>query len=407
MINWKKYGQFLLVFTLLCAVMVLPASAASVVRVTIDGQAVAFDDTYGHPFIDGANRTQVPFRKTLEAFGCAVTWEADTRTAVAEKDGITVRVPIGVPQIQVNGAAQAIDTSAILVSDRTYLPIRAVLEAFGAQVTWNNDTRCVVVTTGDPVLRVHFIDVGQGDAILIDYGQMEVLIDGGDNKAGSTVVSYLSSYVDGPLDYLIATHPDADHLGGLDDALAAFQVSEVIDSGRSSTTKTYQKYWNAVQAEPDCVLSYDEDRVISLGPDAVLSILETGDDWEASNDSSVICQLTCGNTSVLFTGDMTKTAELASLDLFGDIDVLKVAHHGSKTSTSQEFLDVIRPEYAVVSYLVGNSYHHPTAVVLQRLLDRGTTVYGTGKSGTIILTIDSQGYSFNTDQALTLADAGA
>lgn len=407
MINWKKYGQFLLVFALLCTLMVLPASAASTVRVTIDGQAVAFDDTYGYPFIDGANRTQVPFRKTLEAFGCAVTWEADTRTAVAEKDGITVRVPIGVPQIQVNGAAQAIDTSAILVSDRTYLPIRAVLEAFGAQVSWNNDTRCVVVTTGAPVLRVHFIDVGQGDAILIDYGQMEVLIDGGDNKAGSTVVSYLSSYVDGPLDYLIATHPDADHLGGLDDALAAFQVSEVIDSGRPAATKTYQNYWNAVQAEPDCVLSYDEDRMISLGPDAVLSIIETGDDWETSNDSSVICQLICGNTSVLFTGDMTKTAELASLDLFGDIDVLKVAHHGSRTSTSQEFLDVIRPEYAVVSYLVGNSYHHPTAVVLQRLLDRGTTVYGTGKSSTIILTIDSQGYSFNTDQALTLADAGA
>ena len=263
-----------------------------------------------------------------------------------------------------------------------------------------------VVATGDPVLRVHFIDVGQGDATLIDYGQMEILIDGGDNKAGNTVVSYLSSYVDGPLDYLIATHPDADHVGGLDDVLAAFQVNEIIDSGYPATTKTYQKYWAAAQAEPDSILTFDEDRVIPLGPDTVLSVIETGDAWTTPNDSSVVCQLICGNVTVLFTGDMSQTAEQASLSLFGDVDVLKVAHHGSASSTCKEFLQVVNPEYAVVSYLVGNSYHHPTLKALQRLFDQGTTVYGTGKSGSIILTTDGQTYAFNTDLALTMADAG-
>lgn len=406
MINWKKFSQFLLTIALLCTLMVLPASAAEPVRVTIDGEAVVFDGAYGYPYIDSANRTQVPFRKTLETFGCAVSWEDTTRTAIAEKDGVTVRVPIGQAYIEVDDSKVAIDTTAIIVDNRTYLPIRAVLEAFGAQVSWNDTTRCVVVTTGDPVLRVHFIDVGQGDATLIDYGQMEVLIDGGDNKAGSTLVSYLSSYVDGPLDYLIATHPDADHVGGLDDVLAAFQVSEIIDSGYTATTKTYQKYWTAAQAEPGSTLSYDEDRVISLGPDTVLSVIEIGDHWTTPNDSSVVCQLICGNVTVLFTGDISQTAEKASLSLFGDVDVLKVAHHGSASSTCTEFLEVVKPEYAVASYLIGNSYHHPTAKALQRLFDQGTTVYGTGKSGSIILTTDGQTYSFNTDLALTLADAG-
>lgn len=406
MINWKKFGQFLLAASLLCALIVLPASAAEPVRITIDGEAVVFDSTYGYPFIDSANRTQVPFRKTLETFGCTVSWEDATRTAIAEKDGVTVRVPIGQAFIQVDGETVAIDTTSIIVNNRTYLPIRAVLEAFGAQVSWNNSTRCVVVTTGDPVLRVHFIDVGQGDATLIDYGQMEILIDGGDNKAGNTVVSYLSSYVDGPLDYLIATHPDADHVGGLDDVLAAFQVNEIIDSGYPATTKTYQKYWAAAQAEPDSILTFDEDRVISLGPDTVLSVIETGDAWTTPNDSSVVCQLICGNVTVLFTGDMSQTVEQASLSLFGDVDVLKVGHHGSASSTCKEFLQVVNPEYAVVSYLVGNSYHHPTLKALQRLFDQGTTVYGTGKSGSIILTTDGQTYAFNTDLALTLADAG-
>ena len=135
-------------------------------------------------------------------------------------------------------------------------------------------------------------------------------------------------------------------------------------------------------------------------------MIETGDAWTTPNDSSVVCQLICGNVTVLFTGDMSQTAEQASLSLFGDVDVLKVAHHGSASSTCKEFLQVVNPEYAVVSYLVGNSYHHPTLKALQRLFDQGTTVYGTGKSGSIILTTDGQTYAFNTDLALTLADAG-
>ncbi|MCF0123503.1 MAG: MBL fold metallo-hydrolase [Ruminiclostridium sp.] len=407
MINRKRFGQLLFIVTLLGALMTLPVSAASSVQVTINGTAVVYNDTYGYPFIDSANRTQVPFRKTLETFGCVVSWENNTQTAIAQKDGITVRAPIGHAYILVNGQKVTIDTSALIVNGRTYLPIRAVFEAFGAQVGWNNSTRCASVTTGTPTLQVHFINVGQGDAALIDYGNVEVLIDGGDNKAGPTLVSYLSSYIDGPLDYVIATHPDADHVGGLDDVLAAFQVNEVIDSGRSSTTKTYQQYWTAAVNEPNSILSYDENRTIPLGVNTVLSIIETGDNWDNSNNSSVVCQLTCGNVKVLFPGDISDTVERASLHLFGDVDVLKVPHHGSKTSSCMEFLQVIKPEYAVASYAVGNSYHHPTSQALQRLISMGTTVFGTGKSGTVILSTDGHTYSFNTNQALTLADAGA
>ena len=104
---------------------------------------------------------------------------------------------------------------------------------------------------------------------------------------------------------------------------------------------------------------------------------------------------------------MTAAAERESLSLFRDVEILKVAHHGSKSSTCQEFLDVIQPEHAVVSYKLGNTYGHPTTGVLQRLFDCGTTVYGTGKSGTVVLTTNGQAYSFNTNMALTLADAGS
>lgn len=383
-----------------------PALAASPVGVIIDGEAVVFDDSYGHPFLDQAGRTQVPFRKTLETFGCAVSWDDDTRTAIAQKDGTTVRVPVGQPYIQANGAQIPTDTTAVILEGRTYLPIRAVLEAFGAQVTWDAPARQVVVTTGRQLLRVHFIDVGQGDAALIDLGQTEILIDGGPNQAGPDLVTYLTPWVDGPLEYLIATHPDADHIGGLDHVLAAFQVNEIIDSGFSKTTKTYQDYWAAVTAEPGCVLSYDENRVISLGPEAVLSLIETGDHWKDANEASVIAQLIYRDISILFTGDMTETVEAACLEFFGPADVLKVGHHGSATSTSPSFLAAVEPQYAVISYKTGNSYGHPTFQTLQRLLDQGVTVYGTGQSGTILLTSDGYNCTFSTSLTLSLEHAG-
>lgn len=402
--NLRKRILPLLLALTLC--LPVAAGATQTVGVTLDGQAVAFDETYGYPFIDSAGRTQVPFRVTLETFGCTVDWNNDTRTAWAEKDGVVVEVPIGQAYILVNGRQVPIDTTSLIQGDRTYLPIRAVLEAFGAYVTWDNDTRQVVATTGLPLVRVHFIEVGQGDAALVDAGEIEVLIDGGTNKAGPRLVEYLTGHVDGILDYVIATHPDHDHIGGMDDVLTAFQVGEIIDSGYPNTTQSWVDYWAAVEAEPDCLLSFDEDRVIPLNETAYLEIIETGDHWTASNDMSVIAQLVCGEVEVLFTGDMTATAEGESLSLFRDVDVLKIGHHGSKTSTSQEFLDVIQPEYAVASYKQGNSYGHPTAVVLQRLFDMGTTVYGTGKSGHVVLTTNGLDYSFNTSNALTIHDAG-
>ena len=400
----KRLASLLVAVPLILSLLAVPAGAAGAVGVTIDGTPVRFTGDYGAPILDSAGRTQVPFRRTLEVFGCTVSWDNPSRTAWAEKDGVQVAVPIGQPWMTVNGHRVALDTAAQIRDNRTYLPIRPVLEAFGAYVTWDGAARQVVVTTGAALVRVHFLDVGQGDAALIDCGPTEVLIDGGDNGAGAAVVAYLAAYVDGPLDYLIATHPDADHIGGLDEVLAAYPVGEVIDSGRTSDTKTYADYWAAVQAE-GCTLSYDEDRILPLSDNTVLSLLETGDAWGDSNACSVVAQLTCGNVQVLFTGDMTAQVEAAALPLFGDIDVLKVAHHGSASSTSQAFLDVVRPECAVISYGQGNRYGHPTAQVLQRLLGQGISVYGTGKSGPIVLTTDGTTYSFNTSVTFTAHDA--
>ena len=398
-----------LVCALCLAALLLPlsAGAAGTVTVSINGTPVAYNDSYGYPFVDAAGRTQVPFRRTMETFGCTVSWNGWKGIATAKKDGVTVDVPIGQKYILVNGNKVTIDTAALLKNDRTYLPIRAVAEAFGAMVTWDGRTQTVAITTGSSLVRVHFIDVGQGDATLIDCGTTEVLIDGGDNAAGSTVVSYLKPYVDGKLDYLIATHPDADHIGGLDDVLKAYQVGTIIDSGCPATTRSYRDYLTAAQNEAGASISYSRSVHYDLGRNSALYLIDTGSDWDNANDNSVVCQLIAGNVQVLFTGDMTQDVEKARLGLFGDIDVLKVGHHGSAYSTSAGFLQVVQPEYAVISYKVGNDYHHPAKSALRRLLEAGATIYGTGKSGSVVLTTDGTSYTFNTSKALTLADAGA
>ena len=218
----KKAGAWpvFLVLALLLSLLVLPAQAAEeAIGVTINGTPVTYDDGYGRPFVDAAGRTQVPFRLTMETFGCTVDWDNDTRTAMAEKDGTKVEVPVGRDYLIINGKRADIDTTAQLVDGRVYLPIRPVLEAFDASVTWNSKDHLVVVTTGSSLVRVYFLDVGQGDATLIDCGETEVLIDGGTNSAGKDVVAAIAPYIDGKLDYVIATHPDADHVGGLDAVL--------------------------------------------------------------------------------------------------------------------------------------------------------------------------------------------
>ena len=155
----KKAGAWpvFLVLALLLSLLVLPAQAAEeAIGVTINGTPVTYDDGYGRPFVDAAGRTQVPFRLTMETFGCTVDWDNDTRTAMAEKDGTKVEVPVGRDYLIINGKRADIDTTAQLVDGRVYLPIRPVLEAFDASVTWNSKDHLVVVTTGSSLVRVYY-----------------------------------------------------------------------------------------------------------------------------------------------------------------------------------------------------------------------------------------------------------
>ncbi len=404
----KKGGKAFpigVILVVLCLYLVSVYGNSSGTAVYINQEKVAFSANTGEPFTDAQGRMQVPLRAVMEAYGCTVTWTGEDTTL--EKGETTVQVPVGKTYLLVNGAKKSTDTAAMMQEGRTYLPIRPVLEAFGAKVRWDGEKNAVIITESpEGLVTVHFIDVGQADAIFIDNREFEVLIDGGNNKDGTTVAEYLKDYVDGTLDMIIATHPDADHIGGLDDVIEAYSVSKIIDSGAGKKTKTYEEYWQAAQDEADCEILYDEDITFDLGHGASLKLIETGDDFQDVNDSSVVAQLNYGEVSLLLTGDMGRTAELGSLSKFEKITVLKSGHHGSRTSSSQALLDILQPEYVVISAGKENTYGHPHRAVLERYFNGGATVYGTFRSGIIVMHTDGATVTFDTDDPVVLSDAG-
>lgn len=404
-----KIGRIILIIlvTMLNLVFVITAYAdtdnvanSNNIRVDVNGKLVEFSQETGYPFLDENKRTQVPLRAAMEAFGCQVSWDDGKSIAIVEKNGVKVQVPVGQNYIKKDNLEIFTDTKALLKNNRVYLPIRAVVEAFGADVQWNQGTETVIITSSDAGVNqvlVHFIDVGHGDSVLIDYGTYEVLIDGGTTSSGAVVSDYIKPYVDGSLDLLIATHGHQDHVGGLPKIFEDYQVDRVIESGSFVDTPEWYAYKKALESEPNCLVSECTDETISLGEGISLNIIKAmAANQPIENNNSVVALLTYNNVSTLFTGDSQSDEEASIAQKVGKVDVFKGAHHGSYNANSDTLLNVIKPQYIVISAGKGVNYTHPHATALKRMFNVGAMVYGTFISGTIVMKTDGTSYSFDT-----------
>ena len=248
-------------------------------------------------------------------------------------------------------------------------------------------------------LNAHFIDVGQGDAILIDLGETEILIDGGDKSPG--VTEYLNDYMDDRvLEVMVATHPHADHIGGLIAVLDSFDVEEIWLNGDNATTKTYEAFMSRVNAEGALInraLRGQSIEVDSLTLDILNPWIPQFSDI---NNNSIVLLLSYGEIDFLFMGDAEQGAEgnILRAGILPDVEILKVGHHGSNSSSSPEFLNAVKPETAIYMAGEGNRYGHPHEETIQALLEVGAEIYGTDIHGTIILTTDGDTYTLQLDK---------
>lgn len=253
-------------------------------------------------------------------------------------------------------------------------------------------------------VRVHFIDVGQGDCMLIEGNGESVLIDAGENDKGDEVLAYLAGVKIEKIDLAFGTHPHSDHIGGMDTVIEGIPVGKLlmpdVPDSIVPTTRTFLSMLDAADAQrTETLFAYPGDSFSVCG--GTLSVLGPVEDYKDLNNESLVMRFDFGKTSFLFTGDQESDAEedLMASGVDVSADVLKIGHHGSSTSTCQDFFDAVSPSIAVIECGEGNDYGHPHRETRQLLDKAGIDVYRTDLNGSIVITSDGEALTVQTEKA--------
>ena len=248
-------------------------------------------------------------------------------------------------------------------------------------------------------LEVHYIDVGQADSALVLCGGESMLIDGGNVADSDLVVAYLANQGVEELDYVVCTHAHEDHVGGLAGALSQYPAGEVLAPVTEYDSRAFENFLKYTQEQGLSITVPEPGDAWTVGS-ATVTVLGPVQDYEETNDTSIVLRLDFGERSFLFTGDMERTAEedLLAAGAYVEAGVLKVGHHGSDTSTSYPFLRAVDPDYAVISVGEDNDYGHPSEDVLSRLRDDDVTLYRTDLQGDVVCTSDGTNPTFTVER---------
>ncbi|WFD11561.1 ComEC/Rec2 family competence protein [Tepidibacter hydrothermalis] len=286
---------------------------------------------------------------------------------------------------------------------RTLLIILIMLSIILCACTQTNE-ESINCSLSDNSLSVHFIDVAQGDStLLISPDNKTMLIDAGDNSHGKKVVNYLNKLNIKKIDILIGTHPDADHIGGLDYVINHFDIGLFCMPNKAHNTNTFKDVLSAAKNKNLKIHKTKSGMNFSLGKFIKCNVLSPTKNYDNNNLCSLVIKSTYKNKSFLFTGDaeFQNEQDMIKSNYNLESDILKVGHHGSSSSTSENFLLKVKPDIAVISCKCNNKYHHPSEKTLALLRKYNIPLYRTDKQGDIVLFCD--GYKiFSYKKPLTI-----
>lgn len=261
------------------------------------------------------------------------------------------------------------------------------------------------VTQSGQNLTVHFLDVDQGDSILLEIDGKSMLVDSGESDQGKVVTAYLQNQGISTLDYVVATHPHSDHIGGMNEILNNFQVEHFVDSGYPHTSKTYEDMLTTIDQKNIPFQVAQAGQKIDFDPAVDIEVLNPAKTYsEDLNENSVVFKVTYGTTSFLLMGDAGLETEerIIKAGYNVDSDILKVGHHASRSSSGASFISAVSPEVSVIEVGAGNDYGHPHAEILERL-QKTSKVYRTDLDGTITVTTDGSTYTVTTEKTGTIS----
>lgn len=255
-------------------------------------------------------------------------------------------------------------------------------------------------SNSDDQLTISYIDVGQGNSVLIQDGDKNMIIDGGDRAQSSKVISFLEQRNINTIDYLVASHYDSDHISGLVGIFNKFKVKNVLNPDYTKDTKIFRSYKNQRDRSKAKVIIPRVGDKFNLNNSNFTIVGPQTYNFSEDNDRSIVIKLEYGDRKFLFPGDAAKESESAMIYSGINLksDVLMVGHHGSKYSTNDFFLDEVNPKIAVISVGKNNRYNHPSDKVLKKLEDRGIKVLRTDKMGDIILKTDGRRIEINHEK---------
>lgn len=393
--SWFKIAVCMIMLAASVFTATYAAFASYDITILLNGEKIKTEEA---PFIENGS-VLIPFRDVFEALDATVSWDGERRAAQAEYEGVTVKIYPDEGVFEKNGEVLLLPAVPKIVNDKIMVPLRAASESFGYNVLWNGDTYTVSISDTS-LMRVYFLDCGQADCIFAELPDGKcMLIDAAESSFGKSLETFIKEKGYSNIDYVVATHPHADHIGAMAHILENFTVGTFYMPEKSHTTKTFEKMLNALEKNGcECIYVSGGKSLFRGEYEAnVLSPLKS--DYVRMNDFSAVIKLLYKNISFLFSADAEANAENDMINAGFELktDILKVGHHASPTSSTASYLEAVKPKEAVISVGKDNKYGFPSPLVLSQLEKAGARIYRTDIHSTVTAVTD--GYIYVMDCA--------